>query len=171
MKQPVFRWKKICTEAAWICVVALTAALLINAVRPDGLSLSYKAPLPHPATDTSGDLSAHATRDEAVVSVETALDLFENKTALFVDARSPEDYEAGHIQGAVNLSILDFGENFGPFFEKVDPQQRIVTYCGDAQCHLAPDLARELKKAGYENVSCFGGGLTVWEENGYPVVR
>lgn len=49
-----------------------------------------------------------------------------NDGALLVDVRTPEEYSAGHIEGAVNIPVGDLGARLGELGDKQGP---IVLYC------------------------------------------
>jgi rhodanese-related sulfurtransferase len=93
--------------------------------------------------------------------------LFDASAALILDAREAEEFEAGHIAGAVNLP---FSEMTPDVVEGIDPGGRpIITYC-DGSCEVSMDLAWELVlQAGHRRVLVFMGGFPEWEAAGYPV--
>ena len=70
------------------------------------------------------------------------------KDALLVDLREKEDYQAGHLPGAVNLSLPEMmGER--------DRNRLILLYCYRGIRSLKAAIM--LKKAGYTNVRSLGG--------------
>ncbi len=90
---------------------------------------------------------------------------------LLVDARSPEEFELGHIPGAVNLPA----DQFKPYFPKVEARLRkaklIIVYCSGGSCGMSEELASELIKAGFgdNEVAVFSGGLPGWMRAKLPV--
>jgi len=46
--------------------------------------------------------------------------------ALLVDVRTPEEYSAGHIDGAVNIPVAELEARLGELGEK---QRSVVVYC------------------------------------------
>jgi len=93
---------------------------------------------------------------------------------LFADARLKEDYDAGHIAGAVHLDIEGdrnlFDTQIADFVRNVDPQTHIITYCAGAECDASLMLARYLRyDLGYEFVSIYFGGWEFWKQNGLPI--
>jgi rhodanese-related sulfurtransferase len=74
--------------------------------------------------------------------------------AAIVDVRTREEFERGHIPGAVNLPIDELRERLG----EVDRDQRTITYCQLGQRgYLA---TRILAQAGYDVANFSGGYLT-----------
>lgn len=91
------------------------------------------------------------------------------KAALFVDARSAEEYAEAHIPGAVNLS---FDEVFRKpdLVKSIDSGGRpIVTYCGGGDCELSKSLAFAFIEAGHRKVLVFMAGLPGWKAAGNEV--
>ncbi len=98
------------------------------------------------------------------VSVEQVkADLDEGKDFVLLDVRTPEEYEEGHIEGALNIPLKELAyevENEIP-----DVETTIYLYCRSGvrvitAGHILYDL-------GYENVYNMGGILS-WP---YEIVR
>lgn len=96
---------------------------------------------------------------------------FDARAAVIVDARPREEYEAGHVPGAVCLPYEEAG--FDPeTLERFDPGGKpVIVYCGGGACELSTNLALRLVEAGKKKVLVFLGGWTAWEAAGYPVER
>jgi len=94
---------------------------------------------------------------------------FDGGAAVFVDARPREEYEAGHIPGAVSLPYEEAG--FDPErLERFDPGGKpVIVYCGGGACELSTNLALRLVEAGKKKILVFVGGWTAWQAEGYPV--
>src|SRR5947207_10812741 len=85
---------------------------------------------------------------------------------VLVDVREAEEFEAGHIPGAVHVprSYLESRiENAVP-----DRGAHVVLYCqsGNRSAWGAHALKELL---GYENVESMRGGITLWKDRGYEV--
>ena len=59
------------------------------------------------------------------VSLDEAKGAFDAGGAVFVDVRSIESYQAGHIPGAVSIPLGEIGDRL----QELDPGQWIITYC------------------------------------------
>lgn len=70
------------------------------------------------------------------------------ENALLVDLRDKEDYHAGHLPGAVNVSLPEL-------MESADRNRLILLYCYRGIRSLKAAMA--LKRAGYTNVHSLGG--------------
>lgn len=106
--------------------------------------------------------------ESLAISPEDAEVLFFAGTAVFLDARSPEFYELGHIQGAYNLPWEDFEAYFDSVMTNIPPDTPIITYCDGTGCSLSKELALVLKNKGYTNVRVLVNGWTVWQQNDLP---
>jgi rhodanese-related sulfurtransferase len=92
---------------------------------------------------------------------------FRSGKALFLDARSEQDFNAGHIPKAVNIPP---GKSFS--METKDPKVKsklIIAYCHSKGCPLADDLARNVAAMGFTNIRVMSEGWEVWSQTGYPV--
>ncbi|WP_457207963.1 rhodanese-like domain-containing protein [Nocardioides sp. P5_C9_2] len=99
-----------------LTVLALIAALVGCGSDSDSSS--------DPAAESSSERSADA--DAGVIAPEEAHDLVENGAAL-VDVRNPDEYAAGHLEGAVSIP-LESGD-FDAAAGALDPDQIYVLYC------------------------------------------
>jgi rhodanese-related sulfurtransferase len=154
-------WLEVMWQGGAILLLASVTALSVNQLRPGRLPLvadwSPKAQL---TTDSGINLE---------IPLEEAEALFFARVALFVDARSPEQYTAGHIQGALNLPWDAFEAIFPQVMASVPHNTTIVTYCDGETCGLSKDLAFTLLQEGYFNVRVLVNGWTVWQQNNMPV--
>ncbi|HET9552395.1 MAG TPA: rhodanese-like domain-containing protein [Anaeromyxobacteraceae bacterium] len=78
-----------------------------------------------------------------------------------LDVRPPEEYEAGHIPGAVSVPLPDLVERLATL-----PRQReIVAYCRGPYCVLAVEAVALLRKKGFRAVRLEEGVLD-WAAHG-----
>jgi rhodanese-related sulfurtransferase len=90
-----------------------------------------------------------------------------NQGALVLDIRRPDEYAAGHVNGAKQLpsdQILSAGETFKRFKEKP-----VVVYCDSGS--LAAAAVRQLKEQGFTQAFTLRGGLTAWRAENLPVSK
>src|SRR5919198_6241465 len=84
---------------------------------------------------------------------------------LFVDVREPDEWEEGHIPGAVHIGrgrLESRVEGLVP-----DKSRELVVYCSvGARSAFASKVLGEM---GYEDVVNLAGGFTDWKRNGYEV--
>lgn len=142
-------------KTAAIVLVATGLGLLANAVSPKGIPLFGPLPLPE---------------IEGIdwIGLEDARQAYEKGQGIFVDARSPEQYRAGHIPGAVSMDASSFEERLSSFLALVPQDTPLVVYCDGAGCGASREVAELLKDAGYRNIRLFSGGWEEWVRSGYP---
>ncbi|MDT8443897.1 MAG: rhodanese-like domain-containing protein [Desulfuromonadales bacterium] len=88
---------------------------------------------------------------------------------LIVDARNPELYAAGHIDGAVSLPLVEIDAALPDFVARIDKDRTLVIYCSGFGCPDSFDLAVLLIESGYKDVRVFEGGFPEWRDAGLPV--
>ena len=66
---------------------------------------------------------------------------------LWVDARSAEEYDKGHVSGAINLSMEDWNDEFGDFGSAWRPGKPVAVYCSGGPCRSSAEVAARLKQA------------------------
>lgn len=117
---------------------------------------------------TAHDLVAEAKQDIHEVPLDQADDAI-RKADMLVDVRDPDEYRAGHIPGAVNISrgMLEFKFTADPALENRD--LNIVCYCKTSG--RAALGAKALKEMGYLHVSSIAGGFDAWQEAGKDVAQ
>ena len=76
-----------------------------------------------------------------------------------VDVREAEDYEKGHIPGAINLPHGTWDNPHGLIRDKIN-----VVYCYTQQCHLAAHACATFA-AKWFPVMELEGGFEVWKEH------
>lgn len=84
--------------------------------------------------------------------------------AVLIDVRPLEEFEAGHIPGAVSLPLDDLTTRI----DQLPRDARIVAYCRDAYCVLAPQAVRAMSKFGL-TTERLEIGFTEWVAGGRPV--
>jgi molybdopterin/thiamine biosynthesis adenylyltransferase/rhodanese-related sulfurtransferase len=98
------------------------------------------------------------------IDVSRARELFAEADAAVVDVRERDEWEEGHIPGAVHIprgSLESRIESAVP-----DRSQTVVVYCaGGSRSAFA---AKTLEELGYGNVLSLIGGFTDWKRNGFP---
>jgi rhodanese-related sulfurtransferase len=146
-----------------IVLLSLILGILVNHVHPDRIPFvadwSPKARL----TEDSGESLA--------ISLEEAKALCSDKGAVFLDARSPEDYAQGHVQCALNVPWQAFEEYIDRILDKIPDDALIITYCDGEHCSLSEELAKELVSIGYEKVRVLLNGWTRWVDAGLPTEK
>jgi len=90
-----------------------------------------------------------------------------NQGALVLDLRPAEQYQAGHLNGARQMSgeqILSAGDTLKKHKEKT-----VVVY--DDSGNLGAAAVRQLSAQGFSRVFALRGGLSAWRADNLPVSR
>ena len=148
--------------------VSVILALLVNHFSPRGIALIGQWDITRGVV-TARPISAAEGTPEEIDSVARAKDIFDKGGVLFVDARSQDSYEDGHIPGAVSLPVGHFDEKIESFLTRYPPEQPIVTYCSGRTCEDSHDVALFLTDAGFTHVQIFIDGFPGWQAEGYPI--
>ncbi|OAI54002.1 hypothetical protein AYO44_03725 [Planctomycetaceae bacterium SCGC AG-212-F19] len=90
---------------------------------------------------------------------------------VFLDVRSPIDYEFGHISGALSMPEPDFEQRFPQLKDRLTQASAIVIYCKSPDCGLSLWAAIRLHNAGLKQALIFPGGWNEWFNRGLPVTR
>jgi len=160
--------KQAIWQATIILLLAMVTGLGFNHFHSRGIPLQApQHPLPD-AISAPDSSRPNSEREPQLISAETALRLFEARTAIFVDARKAEHYEFGHIPGARLITWM--GNEMPPEIPPdLNPDQEIVVYCSDPGCEMAVELAYFLAGNGFRNISIFEGGWDAWSTANYPI--
>ena len=103
------------------------------------------------------------------VDLPEARSAFDEHAALFLDARSAEDYAEGHVPGALSLPTHEFDARFPEIAERVEGAQSIIVYCDGVECSDSIHVAERLVEYEFSDVSVFESGWRAWVESGAPI--
>jgi rhodanese-related sulfurtransferase len=104
----------------------------------------------------------------AFISLAETEDLFVSRGALFIDSRSPEEYSAGHILGAVSVPYDRKRRSLTPADLGVPPDKTVVVYCHGGDCQMSVNLAKVFSTSGFKNIKIYTGGWAEWEAARLP---
>ena len=138
------------------------------------LGIGGNALTPHPAplggrVVASAEQPGAACQDPrasvARISVEEAKPLCLACTAAFVDARSAQEYAAGHVTGALHLAP---GEPADPVLPALRSSPTVIVYDRDRACAAADQVATLLQGRGIRDVRVLTGAWPEWLAGGGP---
>ncbi len=142
-----------------ICLASLSLAVL---------TASVCAEEPKPATPpVKIGIVAKPILSAKNVSVDEAAKLIaETKDLIVLDVRTPEEYDAGHIKGAVNLSSIDL--EFIKSVAALNQSKQVLIHCASGRrSHNA--LEALAGKVTFPKVYHLAEGFTAWKKAGQPV--
>lgn len=98
------------------------------------------------------------------ISVEEAQEMLKNGDAVAVDVRRQDEYEAGHIQGALWIPVDDVI----PRFAELPADRKLLFVCAvGARSGLAAEYAAAMGAEG-ERLFNIEDGTPTWIEKGLP---
>ena len=110
--------------------------------------------------DTIPGIRLVTANDAASIAAEPPEDL------VILDVRTPEEFNAGHVEGAIMLDFYD--TDFAAQLAELDPDVPYVLYCNSGNRSGQTTLLME--ELGFNDVADVDGGIVAWHEAGLPVV-
>lgn len=84
--------------------------------------------------------------------------------AVLLDVRAKQEFEAGHLRGAINIPIDELPDRL----KELPKGRQVITYCRGEFCVFADEAAQILRGKGYDVVR-LEGGWPEWQSEGRPV--
>jgi rhodanese-related sulfurtransferase len=177
-------------EALVVALVGFCAALTANHFSPKGIKLTRNyfpsgepasggevAAVPRSQTATTNSLAARLqSRNLTMVGLAEAEELYrdprhETEQVVFIDARSRQFYEEGHVPGAFHLDHFYPETTLSEVLPVVLSAEIIVVYCNGGDCEDSEFTAVFLREAGVpdDRMRVYGGGMEEWRLQGLPV--
>jgi len=98
------------------------------------------------------------SRDELLKRLE------EDPETVVLDVRPTEEFEAGHIPGAVSIPVQELKRRL----KEIPERAEVVAYCRGPYCAFAHEAVRLLERRGY-SAARLKDGFPDWAAAGYPV--
>jgi len=109
-----------------IAVIAIASLAIAGAACAQYKSSSpAPAPAPAPAPVTLTQQAEPSLESAKRIERTEAIKMVDEKKAVFVDVRPKDQYEIGHIKGAINIPLTDLIARI----KDLPPHKYIVTYC------------------------------------------
>jgi rhodanese-related sulfurtransferase len=169
-RRPAFSWRLVIKDCLYFMVLAILLGGLLNYSLL--LNAFNGALIPRIQQNQLAILKSKAAQlyGISVIDIASSKKLFDDKLAIFVDARTLQEYEAGSISGAISLPARELlRKDIDPSALLPNKETVLVTYCDGGDCELALDVATDLAGKGYQNIFIFGEGYPGWAAAGYPV--
>ena len=119
------------------------------------------------------EMVAEAKHYIQLINIEDFKAVLDSKNYdLILDVREPNEYEQGHVPGAINMprGVAEFKiwSEVG-FPDKTDMNKRIYIYCMD--CGRAPLTTKSLQSLGFTNIYAVDMKIAEWTDAGYPMKK
>ena len=106
-----------------------------------------------------------STRAPAPLGVEAFAAVAARPGTTILDVRTPPEYAAGHLAGAVNLDVQ--GSAFAEAVGRLDPSASYAVYCHSG--NRSAVAVAYLADHGFRHVVELQGGIVAWQAAGRPV--
>lgn len=160
--------KKTAREVGILLGLAVACALTVNFFSPVGIALMGQWDASRGVV-SAGAKNGVVDSGHAIKSLKLAKQIYDRQKTLFVDARTREQYTAGHIKGAISFPVGRFDEAVEKFVERYPPDTPIVTYCSGRTCEDSHRLALLLQRVGFTHIKVLIDGFPAWKTKGYPI--
>jgi rhodanese-related sulfurtransferase len=147
-----------------ILIVSAAAGLIANGFSPRRIPL-------FPAVRARDVISLPLPPGIRSMVPQEAYDAFQTRSALFVDARSPDEYAQGHIPGAINIPVSDFENGVVSHMDQLDSAPAVATYCPSMECWDAVDVADRLREVTQKPIYVFEQGWEAWQADKHPITK
>jgi rhodanese-related sulfurtransferase len=116
-----------------------------------------------------GLLAGCSTSNEATKKVDPVefSEVIAEPGVIILDVRTPEEFNAGHIENAININVAD--SNFSSEVSKLDKNATVAVYCRSA--NRSAVATKEMAELGFTDMYDMQGGIIDWEAAGGPVVQ
>jgi rhodanese-related sulfurtransferase/DNA-binding transcriptional ArsR family regulator len=105
-------------------------------------------------------------REPGIADVSVVRDLIGDSGVTLLDARPPEEYDAGHLPGAINAPLVALKRGTMTFGRR----KRYVVYCRGPYCVFADEAVDLLRERGFR-ASRLALGPAEWEAYGGEIER
>lgn len=147
--------RRVLLQMIVIVVAAAAAGFGTNAVR-QRLDLRSTDPVL---------LKMQAQNSAQGITLDAASQALNEATTLFLDARAREEFDAGHVRGAVPFPAEDADAAYGENRDFLGEGVRAIVYSD--QTLQAVRVAQYLTSRGHQAV-VLDGGWTAWQDGGLP---
>ena len=100
------------------------------------------------------------------MTVKEAAQVLKQQNVVIVDVRTPEEFKAGHLPGAINCNL--FGTRFDEQVEKLAKDKPVLVYCRTGK--RSAGAADIFKEAGH-NVLHMHEGVEAWQKAKLPIAK
>lgn len=98
----------------------------------------------------------HRALESQNIDYETAKTILKNeKNAILIDVRSPQEYSEGHLDGSINISLYDLENDCKK--TNINKEDIIILYCQYGS--RSKKALKILENNGYKNLYQIQGGL------------
>ncbi len=148
-----------------LLVLLLTALLLVGVA---ACSAPGSATQPQTAQPVAAASSSPLFQTVSPEEAKAIIDKNEgNPNFVILDVRTPQEFQAGHIKGAINIDF--YAPDFPQKLDRLDKGKVYVVYCRSG--NRSAKTVALMKQQGFRVVYEIQGGVKAWQARGLPLVR
>lgn len=149
----VLRCRRFISRIPLMCVAAiLLAALPGCSTKPSDRALVFVTP---------------AEGEQLVQGQKRLLGIGNSKGGVWIDARTPQAYQAEHIPGAINVPF----ERVTQEYDRLKDYSTIIVYGEEYNDARALGMSKRLMALGHKDVRTLTGGLRAWKTANLPTSK
>ena len=116
-----------------------------------------------------GLLAGCSSSNEAIKKVDPVefSEVISQPDVIILDARTPEEFNAGHIANAININLE--GSDFSSEVSKLEKNATVAVYCRSG--NRSGVATEQMAELGFTDMYDMQGGIVDWEAAGGPVVK
>lgn len=156
---------------AILCAIALACAtahgMVAQLLKPPPPPAAPADPAAPPAAP--GAKKKNPAHRDSALTAEEIHKLLDEGSIIVVDARPEEEFVAGHMPSAFHLPFEAFKSGRPEMLDFLQPEERIVIYCGGGDCEASHHVQEMLYDYGYTNTEVYLPGWPGWTGYGGPV--
>lgn len=137
--------------ARWLFLLLMLSGLIACSSRP-------VSPSPTPDATVAAPLKLGAN-----VNVEEARAVYRNPGVTIVDVRERDEYNAGHIPGALLIPLSELPQRL----KDVPRDTEVILVCRSG--NRSQQAYDYLKQQGFTNIHNLVGGMRAWQAAGYEI--
>ena len=104
--------------------------------------------------------------DSTTIGAEELMSRIEAETApTILDVRTPEEFAAGHVPGAINIPYTELEERYSEL--ELEGSDELVVYCQSGRRAAIAKAA--LSELGFTNVRDLDGHIAAWKQAERPL--
>lgn len=161
---PLRQAAQLALDSTILLAIAGLLGGLVNTLRPEATRLPW-------VSDWDRHIETLAFRAGiSVTFLQGARQRVGDVATAILDARSADEYAAGHLPRALSLPVAEADRRILDYAHRLTPDTPILVYCGGADCDDALELAKRLREFGFRDLTLYPGGLAEWIEYGGDVL-
>jgi len=104
--------------------------------------------------------------DSTTIGADELMSRIEAETApTILDVRTPEEFAAGHVPGAINIPYTELEERYSEL--ELEGSDELVVYCQSGRRAAIAEAA--LSELGFTNVRDLDGHIAAWKQAERPL--